>query len=151
MQIRLIVYIPIGLHHATVSSGPGSLELVYAFSPSVVPGSYEAGARDRDGLGIAGLDSVARATRRETVKAVAHARGGHLGGPLSAIDVLVEFLHGQGFLGPEVAVAHVVYATSRGIELLAQTDTPVAHCPAITAKRGRFAPIRAIYAVVQGR
>jgi len=57
----------------------------------------------------------------------------------------IEFLHDQGFLGPDVVVAHVVYATERGIELLAQTDTPVAHCPAIVAKRGRFAPIRALY------
>ena len=42
-----VVYIPIGLHHATVSSGPGPLEMVTSFSPPVVPGSYEdAGGRD---------------------------------------------------------------------------------------------------------
>jgi mannose-6-phosphate isomerase-like protein (cupin superfamily) len=35
------VYIPVGLHHATVSIGPGPLELVSAFSPPVIPGSYE--------------------------------------------------------------------------------------------------------------
>ncbi len=35
------VYIPVGLHHATVSSGPGPLQLLCAFSPPVVPGSYE--------------------------------------------------------------------------------------------------------------
>jgi len=35
------VYIPVGLHHATVSHGPDPLELVSAFSPPVVPGSYE--------------------------------------------------------------------------------------------------------------
>mgnify|MGYP001815320609 CR=1 FL=1 len=35
------VYIPIGLFHATVSSGPGPLEMVTSFSPPVVPGSYE--------------------------------------------------------------------------------------------------------------
>ena len=35
------VYIPIGLHHATVSSGPGPLEMVTSFSPPVRPGSYE--------------------------------------------------------------------------------------------------------------
>ena len=35
------VYIPVGLHHATVSAGPGPLELVCSFSPPVVPGSYE--------------------------------------------------------------------------------------------------------------
>lgn len=36
------VYIPVGLHHATVSHGPGPLEMVTSFSPPVVPGSYEA-------------------------------------------------------------------------------------------------------------
>ncbi|MEE8331290.1 MAG: cupin domain-containing protein [Acidimicrobiia bacterium] len=36
-----VVYIPIGLHHATVSHGPDPLEMVTAFSPPVVPGSYE--------------------------------------------------------------------------------------------------------------
>jgi quercetin dioxygenase-like cupin family protein len=35
------VYIPAGLHHATVSRGPGPLELMSIFSPPVVPGSYE--------------------------------------------------------------------------------------------------------------
>lgn len=57
----------------------------------------------------------------------------------------VEFLHDQEFLGPDTVVAHVVYATDRGIELLAETDTPVAHCPAIVAKRGRYAPVRQLY------
>lgn len=57
----------------------------------------------------------------------------------------IEFLGDQGFLGPDVVAAHVTYATDRGIELLAATDTAVAHCPAILAKRGRFAPVRALY------
>ena len=34
------------------------------------------------------LQSTARAARREIVRAVEHAGGGHLGGPLSAVDVL---------------------------------------------------------------
>lgn len=34
------------------------------------------------------LESVARRIRREAVLAVAHAKGGHLGGPLSAADIL---------------------------------------------------------------
>ncbi len=38
--------------------------------------------------GIAELDELARQARREMVKAIAHAKGGHLGGPLSAADVL---------------------------------------------------------------
>jgi 5-methylthioadenosine/S-adenosylhomocysteine deaminase len=56
----------------------------------------------------------------------------------------IEFLADQDFLGPDVVVAHVTYATPAGIELLAQTGTPVAYCPAIQAKRGRFAPVRAL-------
>lgn len=34
------------------------------------------------------LQAIARTTRREIIKAVAHAGGGHLGGPLSAVEVL---------------------------------------------------------------
>lgn len=34
------------------------------------------------------LEAIARAARREIVRAVAHAGGGHLGGPLSAAEVL---------------------------------------------------------------
>jgi transketolase len=34
------------------------------------------------------LRSIARRGRREIVRAVAHAKGGHLGGPLSAFDIL---------------------------------------------------------------
>jgi mannose-6-phosphate isomerase-like protein (cupin superfamily) len=38
------VYIPAGLHHATVSHGPGPMEMVTSFShPPVVPGSCEKG------------------------------------------------------------------------------------------------------------
>lgn len=36
-----VVYIPIGLHHQTLSHGPGPLEMVTSFSPPVIPGSYE--------------------------------------------------------------------------------------------------------------
>ena len=39
-----VVYIPIGLHHQTVSHGPDALEMVTSFSPPVVPGSYESGS-----------------------------------------------------------------------------------------------------------
>ncbi len=39
-------------------------------------------------LGVADLQAKARLARRETVKAIAHAKGGHLGGPLSAMDIL---------------------------------------------------------------
>lgn len=35
------VFIPVGLHHQTLSRGPGDLEMVTAFAPPVVPGSYE--------------------------------------------------------------------------------------------------------------
>ena len=38
--------------------------------------------------GTAELEATARLLRRETVKAIAHAKGGHLGGPLSAADIL---------------------------------------------------------------
>jgi quercetin dioxygenase-like cupin family protein len=40
------VFIPSGLHHATVSTGEDTLELLSIFSPPVIPGSYEAAADD---------------------------------------------------------------------------------------------------------
>jgi 5-methylthioadenosine/S-adenosylhomocysteine deaminase len=57
----------------------------------------------------------------------------------------IEFLERQAFLGPRTVVAHVTYATDAGVALLAATRTPVAHCPAIVAKRGRFGPFKAMY------
>ncbi len=41
-----------------------------------------------DTPGTPELEATARQVRRETVKAIAHAKGGHLGGPLSAADIL---------------------------------------------------------------
>jgi transketolase len=41
------------------------------------------------GRSITELEATARRARREIIKAVAHAKGGHLGGPLSATDVLI--------------------------------------------------------------
>jgi mannose-6-phosphate isomerase-like protein (cupin superfamily) len=38
----IAVYIPVGLHHATVCEGPEPLELISVFSPPVIPGAYEA-------------------------------------------------------------------------------------------------------------
>jgi 5-methylthioadenosine/S-adenosylhomocysteine deaminase len=57
----------------------------------------------------------------------------------------IEYLAEQGFLGPDTVAAHITFASEREIALLAETDTPVAHCPAIVAKRGRFPMIRAVY------
>ncbi len=42
LEPGVTVYIPAGLHHATISRGPEPLELVSVFSPPVIPGSYEA-------------------------------------------------------------------------------------------------------------
>jgi transketolase len=39
-------------------------------------------------IGTADLEALARQARREIVKAIAYAKGGHLGGPLSAADIL---------------------------------------------------------------
>jgi transketolase len=38
--------------------------------------------------GVSDLEAAARAARREIIRAVAHAGGGHVGGPLSAVDIL---------------------------------------------------------------
>jgi transketolase len=49
-------------------------------------------ALDHDG--IAALEARARVARREIVRAVGRAKAGHLGGPLSAVDVLVALYGG---------------------------------------------------------
>lgn len=41
LEAGTTVYIPVGLHHQTISHGPEPLEMVTSFSPPVVPGSYE--------------------------------------------------------------------------------------------------------------
>jgi transketolase len=51
--------------------------------------------------GIAELEEIARQVRRETIKAVAHAKGGHLGGPLSATDVLTALYFRELNIRPE--------------------------------------------------
>jgi 5-methylthioadenosine/S-adenosylhomocysteine deaminase len=57
----------------------------------------------------------------------------------------IEYLQRQDFLGPSTVLAHVTYATDAGVSLMASTRTPVAHCPAIVAKRGRFGPLKQMY------
>ena len=47
-----------------------------------------------DDDGIAALEGRARVARREIVRAVGRAKAGHLGGPLSAVDVLVALYGG---------------------------------------------------------
>jgi transketolase len=89
------VWVPVGTFHATESDGPEPLELVCFFSPPVVPGSYEKRAdhergprRPTDAAEIERIGEMARRIRVEIVRAVNHARAGHLGGPLSAADLL---------------------------------------------------------------
>jgi mannose-6-phosphate isomerase-like protein (cupin superfamily) len=41
LEPGVAVYVPVGVHHATVSFGPEPLELVTSFSPPVVPGSWD--------------------------------------------------------------------------------------------------------------
>jgi transketolase len=51
--------------------------------------------------GIAELEEMARQARRETIRAVAHAKGGHVGGPLSAMDVLTALYFRELNIRPE--------------------------------------------------
>jgi 5-methylthioadenosine/S-adenosylhomocysteine deaminase len=57
----------------------------------------------------------------------------------------IEFLEKHGVLGERTVLAHAVHVSDREIELLADSRTGVAHCPAITPKRGRFAPVKRMY------
>jgi len=51
--------------------------------PSIAPGATPAAAEE-----LAALREFARRIRVETIRAVMHAKGGHVGGPLSAADLL---------------------------------------------------------------
>ncbi len=47
-----------------------------------------------------------------------------------------EYLHREGFLGPDLVGAHWTFCTSSDIELLARTGTQMVHCPANSSRRG---------------
>lgn len=59
----------------------------------------------------------------------------------------VEWLHGLGFLGPDVSLGHLLFPdeapklhwpTRNDLPILAETGATVAHCPVIQARRGRL-------------
>ena len=59
----------------------------------------------------------------------------------------VEWLHGMGFLGPDVILGHLLFPdeapklhwpTRNDLPIVAETGTTVAHCPVIQARRGRL-------------
>ncbi|WP_144184732.1 amidohydrolase family protein [Elioraea rosea] len=47
-----------------------------------------------------------------------------------------EYLHREGFLGPDLVGAHWTFCTRSDIELLARTRTQMVHCPANSSRRG---------------
>ena len=57
----------------------------------------------------------------------------------------IEFLSRNDFLGADIVVAHVLFAGESDIDLLAATDTAVAHCPVSVSKIGRYPRVRALY------
>lgn len=57
----------------------------------------------------------------------------------------MEYLHQHEWLGPDVYLAHCVHLNEQEIELLARTDTAVAHCPSSNMRLGSgIAPVRAL-------
>ncbi len=62
-------------------------------------------------------------------------------------DGSATYLHGLGFLGPDVVAAHCIYISEAEAAIIGQTGTKVAHCPSSNAKiEGRVAPIAALLA-----
>lgn len=49
----------------------------------------------------------------------------------------IEYLNNLGVLGPESLLIHCTFTTNREIPILAQTGTPVGHCPCANAWAGR--------------
>jgi transketolase len=60
----------------------------------MVEGTAPTGAASVDGAQIAHLERLARAARRLIVRAIYQAQAGHLGGPLSAVDLLTALYFG---------------------------------------------------------
>lgn len=55
----------------------------------------------------------------------------------------VEFLYELGVLGPKTIAAHCIHLTDHDCELLARTDTKVAHCVGANTKSGKgICPVR---------
>ncbi|MDR1574088.1 MAG: amidohydrolase family protein [Clostridiales Family XIII bacterium] len=50
----------------------------------------------------------------------------------------IEFLSENGIVGPDVILAHTVFANEREKRIMAETHTNVAHCPAIFVARGNY-------------
>lgn len=48
----------------------------------------------------------------------------------------IEFLDSCGITGPDVILGHAIFTTPSDIKRLAQTQTSVAHCPTIFARKG---------------
>ena len=62
-------------------------------------------------------------------------------------DGSINYLHGLGFLGPDVVAAHCIYISEDEAAIIGQTGTKVAHCPSSNAKiEARVAPIAALLA-----
>ncbi len=53
-----------------------------------------------------------------------------------------QYLDREGFLGPDLVAAHWTYCTAADVELLAARGVQMAHCPAISSRRGpHVAPV----------
>ena len=50
----------------------------------------------------------------------------------------IDLLYENGIVGPDVILAHTVFANTREKKILAETHTNVAHCPSVYFHRGRF-------------
>lgn len=58
----------------------------------------------------------------------------------------LQLLHRQGLLAPSTITAHVLFAPTTDVALLAETNTAVAHCPSCVAKvAAAIGPFRQIY------
>lgn len=62
-------------------------------------------------------------------------------------DGSINYLHGLGFLGPDVVAAHCIYISEDEAAIIGQTGTKIAHCPSSNAKiEARVAPIATLLA-----
>jgi cytosine/adenosine deaminase-related metal-dependent hydrolase len=122
---------------------------------------YDEGADGRVRVALAphGTDTCGPDLMRE-VRRLADATGAlattHLSQSRSEIEVIAqryggrtppEYLDWCGLLGPDVLVAHCIFATDHDLDLLKRTDTTIVSCPRSYARGG----VTAAYGRFQGR
>ena len=84
---------------------------------------------------VAELEDLARRGRAHIIRAIAHAKGGHIGGPLSAMDMLVALYFRIMQIRPEEPSGPTATASSSPRGTAPLPSTPPWRCGATSRSR----------------